>query len=328
MKHETINVLILSAGRRVELTRCFIRARDELDVQGKIVAVDICELAPALYFADAFYLVPRVTEDTYVQSLIDICNKENICLIVPTIDTELLILMENREYIESNTQAKILLSNDDVIRICRDKNNTQRFFENNGFGVPVRYTVENIEKQQISFPLFIKPKDGSSSINAYKVNSMKELRFFAEYIEQPIIQEFISGTEYSVDVFCDFEGNLVTVVPRERIAMRGGEIAKGKIVKDRKLIDDVKKMIEILKPIGQITIQCMKTEIGIVYIEINPRFGGGAPMSIAAGADSCKNLYRLLRGEKLSYYEDYTENICLRFDDCIFFNMNMEKLDD
>mgnify|MGYP003310279869 CR=1 FL=1 len=117
-------------------------------------------------------------------------------------------------------------------------------------------------------------------------------------------------------------------VPRQRIATRSGEIIKGRIVKDREIIENVKRLLEVLKPIGQITIQCMKTDDGIKYIEINPRFGGGAPMSITAGANSCENLYRLLMGQQLEYNEEYKENLLfLRFDSSIALNENMEKID-
>lgn len=194
------------------------------------------------------------------------------------------------------------------------------------FGIPKKI---NINDKNIKFPLFIKPIDGSSSINTFKVNNMDELKFFSSYINKPIIQEFIEGEEYTVDAFLDFDSNVITIVPRKRIATRSGEISKGKIVKDREIINDIKKVLQLLKPIGQITIQCMKTDKGIKYIEMNPRFGGGAPMSIKAGANSCENLYRILQNEKLSYNENYKENITfLRFDSAIMLNEKMEKIND
>ena len=323
------NILILSAGRRVELIKCFKKAANELNIKSKIVAADLAENAPALYFADNKYLVPRIGEKEYIKSIIDICNKEKIDLIVPTIDTELLILSKEKKYIENNTKARVLVSDENVIKICRDKIETQHFFEKNGFGVPKQIKEEDIKKNSISFPVFIKPLNGSSSINTFKICNMKELEFFYNYIEQPIVQEFITGEEYTIDCFLDFEGNPITIVPRRRIATRSGEIIKGKIVKDREIINDIKKLLEILKPIGQITIQCMKTKEGIKYIEINPRFGGGAPMSIKAGANSCKNLYRLLNNENLYYNEEYRDNLYfLRFDDAIMLDENMEIIND
>ena len=321
------NVLVLSAGRRVELINCFKNARDKIGVRGNIVAADCSELAPAMYFADMNELVPRISEgEAYIESIIDICNRLDISLVVPTIDTELLLLAENREKIESETNAKVLISDYRVIDICRNKKNTQKFMEENGFLVPRMLTDEEMDNGELSFPLFIKPLDGSSSINAFKVNNKEELDTYRKLIDKPIVQEFMEGTEFTVDVFLDFDSNVITCVPRVRLATRSGEIAKGLIVRDKEIVEDVLKLMKVLQPIGHITVQCMKTKRGIEYIEINPRFGGGAPMSIMAGADSCANLYRLLAGEKLTYNEDYRDNLTfLRFDQSIMLNENMER---
>lgn len=322
-----LNVLILSAGRRVELVNCFKEAAKIEGVNSKIITADISNTAPATFFADKKYIVPRIQEDGYIEAIIDICKKEDIKLVIPTIDTELLILAENKELIENETSAKVMISNKRAIEICRNKINTNKFFEENGFGVPKEITEEDIKNKEYSFPLFIKPFNGSSSINTFKVKNEEELEFFKKYIDNPIIQEFIEGKEYTIDAFVDFDGNPITIVPRERIATRGGEIAKGMIVKDRELIEVSKKVIKALDPIGHITLQCMKTKDGVKFIEINPRFGGGAPMSIKAGANSPANLFKILRGEKLKYNEDYQENmLSLRFDSAIFLNEKGELI--
>lgn len=319
-----MNILIMSAGRRVELINLFKETAQNLNINSKIIAADISNTAPAIYFADKFYLIPRIGEEKYIDSIIDICIKENIKLIIPTIDTELRILSLSKNLIEEKTSAKLLVSNIDVINICRDKRNTQKFFEENNFGVPKEYSLD---ETNVNFPVFIKPIDGSSSVNTFKVNNMEELNFFKNYIKNPMIQEFIEGEEYTVDAFLDFYSNPISIVPRRRIQTRAGEIIKGKIIKDKEIINDVKRLLEILKPIGQITIQCMKTKNGIEYIEINPRFGGGAPMSILAGANSCEYLYKLLMGEKLDYNENYNENLTfLRFDNSIVLDENMNLI--
>lgn len=322
-----INVLILSAGRRVELINCFKRAKERLKIKGSIVAADASELAPALYFADINEIVPRISDnDGYIKAIVNICRNFNISLIVPTIDTELLLLSERKAEIEE-TGAKVLISDERVTKICRDKKNTQEFLEQNGFLVPHMLGEEELKKpEKLSYPLFIKPRDGSSSINAFQVHNAEELGMYLKLIENPIVQEYIEGTEYTIDAFLDFESNLITAVPRVRIATRSGEIAKGVIKKDREIIEDIRKLMDKLRPIGHITVQCKKTKRGIEYIEINPRFGGGAPMSIMAGADSCENLYRLLRGEKLKYTEKYRENLTfLRFDQSIMLNEEMKR---
>ena len=319
-----INVLVLSAGRRVELIKCFKRAASELKVTGKVIAVDCSDTAPALYFADKYRLVPRIDSGRYVDAVIDVCNEESVSLIVPTIDTELLLLAENRERIEKETNARLLISDLSVIQICRNKLNTQKYMEEHGFKVPHLYTKEELEKDDIGFPLFVKPVDGSSSIDTYKVENREQLNAILTLVKDPMVQDYMVGEEYTIDVFLDFGSNIITMVPRLRMATRSGEIAKGRIVKDTEIIEDVTRLMKELKPIGHITVQCRKTDRGIEYIEINPRFGGGAPMSIMAGADSCSNLYRLLRGEVLTYNDDYRENVIfLRFDSSIMLNEDL-----
>lgn len=317
------NIMILSVGRRVELVNCFHNAinrlkKDYPDFDSKIVAADLSDKAPAGFFADIYETIPRIGAPGYLERIIELCNTYDVKLIVPTIDTELLLLAENKTMIESSTAAKVLVSDLPVIQICRDKTKTCAFLEEHGFLVPKQITKEMIAGKEYSLPLFIKPLNGSSSINAFKVNTEKELDFFMEYIDQPILQEFMEGKEYSIDAFLDFESNLITAVARERLAVRSGEIAKGLVVKDEEVLASVKSLLAVLKPIGHITVQCMKTTDGIKYIEINPRFGGGAPMSIMSGADSCENLFRLLMGQKLQYNEDYCEgDLYLRFDQSI-----------
>lgn len=319
-----INVLILSAGRRVELVNCFKKAAGELKISGSVFAADCSLTAPALYFADKFRQVPRIDSGEYIKALIDICNEDNISLVVPTIDTELLLLAENRKKMEEKTNARILVSDLSVVNICRNKLNTQSYMEEHGFKVPHLYTAQELRNDNIKYPLFVKPIDGSSSIDTYKVNNRQELDAILTLVKNPMVQDYMDGEEYTIDVFLDFDGKIITMVPRLRIAVRSGEILKGRIVKDAAIMEDVRRLMKELKPIGHITVQCRKTYRGIEYIEINPRFGGGAPMSIMAGADSCKNLYRLLRGEVLTYNEDYRDNVTfLRFDSSIMLNEDM-----
>ena len=315
-----INVLILSAGRRVELVKLFKEARDRLGYGGKVVAVDLSDTAPALYFADEHYFLPRIGADGYIDKLIEICKTCKINLIVPTIDTELMLLAEEREHIERETGALINIGSKECVDICCDKTLTAEFFAENGFNAPYTYTEEELNEGKYSFPLFIKPRDGSSSINAFKVENEQQLRFFLSYVKKPIVQECVNGKEYTVDAFIDFEGNIISVVPRIRLAVRSGEILKGEIDMNEAIISDVTKMIKKLRPSGHITVQGFFGEDEIMrYIEINPRFGGGAPMSIRAGADTCEWLYRIVAGEKIdaSKVKIADGAVYVRFDDSV-----------
>lgn len=314
-----INILFSSVGRRVELVKAFRDASKELDVKSKLVGVDMDELAPALRFVDSMYKVPRLNSEDFIPTIIDICKKEKINLIVPTLDTELLLYAQNKKIIEEKSGAKVMVSDEKVISIIRNKVKTYEFLRENGFNVPKLITEIEIKNNDYEFPLFIKPLDGSSSINNFKINNEKELKFFKEYVPNPMIQEFVAGQEYCVDVFSDFEGNAITVVPKARLAHRGGEITKAKVIKDRELIEIGKKIVDILKPVGEINFDCIKTDNGISIIEINGRFAGGSPISFKAGANSPKNLYKYLLGEKLNYNQNYEDGfIALRFDDAVF----------
>ena len=309
------NILILSAGRRVELVTLFKKAAKDLNLKSTVVAADCSNTAPALYFADKMIILPRIDDPAYIDAIIESSKKERIKLIVPTIDTDLMLLSKNQDYIFEKSGAKVLISSEKVITICRDKIKTHYYLEENGFNVPKLYEKDY---QNILYPVFIKPVDGSSSINAFKVNSRDELDNYLKLIKKPMIQEYISGEEFTVDVFLDFDSKIISIVPRLRMQVRGGEISKGKIIKNRLVIDEIMKLMRALKPIGHITVQLMLTDKGIKFIEINPRFGGGAPMSIESGANSCINLYKLLLNEKLTYNEDYEENLVfLRYDKSI-----------
>lgn len=316
-----INILFSSVGRRVELVNAFRKAKDELGIKSTLVGADMDELAPALSFVDKKYIVPRILSDEFIPSIIEICKKENISLIIPTLDTELIPYAKNKELIERETGAKVMISNESVIEIIRNKIKTYEFLKENGFNAPKLITDKEIKENDYKFPLFIKPLDGSSSVNNFKINNMKELEFFREYVPNPIIQEFSDGIEYCVDVFTDLEGNLISISPKERIAHRGGEITKAKIVKDEEIIYVAKRLVEVLKPKGEINFDCIKTKDGINIIEINGRFAGGAPISFKGGANSPLYLYKLLNGEKIKFNENINYGmIGLRFDSAIYIN--------
>ena len=181
--------------------------------------------------------------------------------------------------------------------------------------------MDNSEEYVGGFPAFIKPKDGSSSINAFKVSNEDELNVYCNIVPDYIIQPFVSGTEYTIDIFCNFEGDPIYITPRIRLAVRSGEVLKTKIVQDQKIIDEMKQLVADYKPCGAITVQMIRDDLTKedYYIEINPRFGGGAPLSMKAGADSAEAMIRLLSGEQLCYFDKAAEDgaIYSRFDQSV-----------
>jgi len=313
-----IKLLFTSVGRRIELIKSFKQAAERLGIDCVIYGADISDTAPALMFCDRKEIVCRISNPLYIDVIKEICEREEIDGVIPTIDTDLLLLAKNKEKIES-TGTKVFISAPDKIALCRDKRFTADFFIKCGLKTPV--PVDDVDKYTGGYPCFIKPKDGSSSINAYKVETYDNLITYSGQIDDYIIQPFISGTEYTVDIFCDFDGNPIYITPRERIAVRGGEVLKTKISQDEKIIEECRKLIKEYKPCGALTVQLIREDKtgDDYYIEINPRFGGGAPLSMKAGADSAEALLMLLNGECVCEKQMAASNgaIYSRFDDCV-----------
>ncbi|AEE96755.1 ATP-grasp domain-containing protein [Mahella australiensis] len=308
-------VLFSSVGRRTELIRFFTN-KDGIYVIG----VDVSALAPAAYMCHKFFKVPNFNDAGYVDVLLDICRNEGVSLLIPLHEGEFNVLLQNRRRFE-DAGCRLLLSSEEVISICQDKYNTFLFFQQNGVNTPATILPEEIEYRKTEFPLFIKPRNGMGSRYAYRITDERQLRFFIEYVPCPIVQEFIDGTEYTVDVLCDMEGQVISTVPRERIEVKDGEISKGRTVKDWRIIKATTEVAEKLKAIGPLTIQCIiDKNDNIFFIEINPRFGGGVPLAIEAGVNYPDLLAKMLSGEKINpRIGDFQDNLyILRYINSIY----------
>ena len=323
-----MKILFTSVGRRVELIQEFRKAANELNIELTIIGADIAFDAPALCFCDETQIVCRIRDKNYIPQLLEICESNDVDCLIPTIDTDLLLLAENKKLFEK-IGTKVLISDVDKVQLCRDKNYTADYFISLGLRSPlpvnsVKKFEQLLEQGKISFPAFIKPKDGSSSINAYRVDNLEDLKLYADKIEDYIIQPYISGREYTIDIFCDYDGNPVYITPRERLAVRSGEVLKTRITQDDTMISEMLKLVANYKPCGQITVQLIQDGKSgdNYYIEINPRFGGGAPLSIKAGANSAKAVLKMLNGDKLQYQEKAAKDgaVFSRFDQSICIN--------
>ena len=172
----------------------------------------------------------------------------------------------------------------------------------------------------LKFPLFVKPRFGRGSIGAFRADNARELEFFLSYVPGPVIQEFLSGVEYTIDVFCDFDGNAISAVPRERTVIRAGVIDRGRTVCDRALLDLAAQCAAVLKFEGACNIQCRVVNGRPVIFEINPRFSGGIPLTIAAGADFPRMLIELTLGRPVEpAIGDFTNDLWMTSYESSFF---------
>ena len=311
-----MNILFTGVGRRIELLQAFRNAALVLNKELKIYGADMAGTAPALAYCDYVRRVVTMKDPGYIQNLLDICATDHIDLLIPTIDTDLLVLSENKEQFDE-IGTRVIISAPDKIRICRDKNNTSQFFVDCGLHAPM--PVNDWREYKGGYPAFIKPKDGSSSINAFKVENEEELEVYAGQVEDYIVQPFVDGHEYTIDIFCDWDGEPISIVPRERLQVRAGEVLKTQIYMDPVMIQEMKTLCKAFKPCGPMTVQLIRDDKGIDwYIEINPRFGGGVPLSMKAGARSAEAILKLMDGEEVSYCTEISDGaIYSRFDQSV-----------
>ena len=313
------NILITSASRKVSLVRNFKKA---LGNRGKVIAADINPKSPALYFADDYLIVPRSDDPNFINFIIDFCKNNSIKLIIPTRDEELPLFSKNRDVFDE-IDVKIMVSDVESIEICQDKMKFINFCINNGFGIPKTYNNIN-SRDTNDFPLFLKPVVGKSGVDTFRVDSFENLNEILSRNNDFIVQECVEAPEYTIDLFADFEGNVISAVPRQRVYVWGGESLITKTVKIDLIINESVRLAEKLGLKGHNTIQCFFDGENIKFIEVNPRFGGAASISFEAGANSAEFLIKLLNNEKLdSKIGDFKADlVSLRFVEDYFIDEN------
>lgn len=308
------NILITSAGRRVELVRAFIEQVSLFVPGGKIHAIDCFpHLSSACRMADVSSISPKVDDPSYPEYLLEYALKHNIKLIIPTIDTELLILASEKSRFK-RLGVDIVVSETKLVSLCRDKRKTSELFQSMDIEYPEIYSRGNIK-----FPCFIKPFDGSSSVNSKKIASEFEMSSEDFNNNRMIFMKFIGSEydEYSIDAYYS-NGLLKCLVPRKRLEVRAGEISKGLTVKSW-LYDYLKqRLMNLNGASGCLTIQVFVNDRDrhCVGIEINPRFGGGYPLSFAAGANYPKWLIQeFLLNERVEFFDEWEAGLLmLRYD--------------
>lgn len=283
----------------------------------KIVGLDSESLSAGLYLCDKSYVIPRGNDSRFLKEILKICEKEKPDLILSGPEEEILVLSQNKKLIEKK-RTKILCPNYESVVICADKLKTYNFLKKINIPIPKIFTKKNVK-----FPCIIKPKFGRGGKDVLIVNNKAEMITYLKKIKQPIIQEYIKGTEFSVDVFSDLKGNPLSIIPRIRLSIESGISVKGVTVNDISIINYCKKISKKLGLIGPSCIQCIKNENGIKFIEINTRFGGGAILSLEANPAIITNLIKLAKKQNPSPKMKFKEGlVMLRYYNEVFIDKN------
>ena len=250
-----IRILFTCVGRRIELLQAFREASVMRGSDVRLYGADADATAPALAWCDVTCSLCAIGDDEYVPQLLELCRSEDINLVVPTIDTDLRKLSEARTAFEAQG-TRVLVSDSDKVKLCHDKLLTSSLFESCGLRTPEAFV--DWHDYAGSYPCFVKPRCGSGSIDAYCVSGRDQLELVAGAIPECIVQPFVEGCQYTVDVFCDYEGGFISAVPRERVEVRAGEVSKTRIDMDHRIIEEAKLLAERVRPRGPMTIQLIR----------------------------------------------------------------------
>lgn len=315
-----INILITSCSRDVTLIKTF-RAAQFNHGGGKVIAADISPMAAALYFADEYVMVPRSENEQFIPHLVDLCRQKEIKLVISSRDAELSVLSKAKQQFEA-VGTRVMAADYDTLKICQDKRLFCKFCEENGIPIPKTYYDSDEVEIKDNSSVFIKPVTGAGSVKIHKASTPKEFQLLKEiYRDDFLVQEYIDWDEYTVDLFADFEGQIISVIPRERVRTVGGESYIGKTIKSDKIINESIRLAKKLELIGHNTLQCFFNGKEVKFIEVNPRFGGGANLGFHSGANTPELLIRILQGEKIEpVIGQIRENvIMLRYTQDVFF---------
>ncbi len=282
-------VLFTCAGQRVDIVGAFGRAG------ATTIATDVNPLAPALYHADRYELVPRIDDPDYVPALRRLVDEHDVTLIVPLTDLDQATLARAR----GELGALVLLPEADVVERVADKYLCHVMLEELGVPSPPTWLPEDVPVDVV-FPVLVKARTGFGSRHIYRAADRPQLDFFLGYTPMSsIVQACLAGEEFSIDVFCDLDGRCLNAIPRTMIESKGGESIKGMTIRDETLIRFGCFVAETLKLVGPANVQCFREPDGTHLVtDINPRFGGGFPLPLAAGGRYPELALALARGER------------------------------
>jgi carbamoyl-phosphate synthase large subunit len=261
--------------------------------------------------ADSSEVLPEANHSAYIDRLFEIIKSHNIKVLMPTSGFDIYPYSENRQRL-AEIGAYAVVSDRNTLEICRDKTLTYQSLSSNAkFEVP--FTTTNPEKVR-SFPVIAKPQFGKGSRDVLKINDESGLEYISSKFDNMIFQEFLPGTEYTIDVLSDLNKKPLMAVPRIRIQTKAGISTKGKIIRDADMETNCMKIAEHVGIRGPCCIQMKKSSEGVVkLIEINPRLGGGTIFTALAGANFPAMILDMVNGKEISHLPNVSEITVIRY---------------
>lgn len=264
-----------------------------------MIAADMGDLSAGFLLSDARHLVPGASAPDFVATVRDICRRESVQVVFPIIDEELQVFADHAEEFRREG-IRVITNSPETVRIANEKILTAHRCSELGIATPRLFVHEDLANRSLPFPLIIKPRNGRGSTDVHLIQNRRELEFFLDYVPDAMIQQFIEGTEYTIDVLTDFDGELLSVVPKERMMVKSGMQTKGRTVNDRELLDYGGRIAREFRLSPRANIQCIRDRAGKIWlIEINPKFAASLPFTVAAGVNAPLLLLKLHLGQKV-----------------------------
>lgn len=316
-------ILFSSAGRRNQLLRCFREDAQRLRIALRVLAADANPaMSAACLAADASFPVPRCSDPAFVPALVEICARERVALLIPTIDTELAVLSLNRAQFAA-VGTRVVVSALEIVALAGNKLESAKRLKEAGIPTPETMALRDYLRNSGSLrePVIAKPNGGSASIGIVRPRHPRELAGLNP--DDYIVQELWKGREFTVNVFFDQAGRLRSTVPHERLEVRAGEVSKGTTRQMPALAAVAEKLARILPgAAGPLCFQAVVADSGeLAVFEINARFGGGYPLAHRAGARFSQWLLEEAAGLPSSANANWRAGVTmLRYDDAVFID--------
>lgn len=293
-----LTVYISSAGAINGIN--VIKALEKSDLDIRFIAGDCNPLSAGLYIADRGYVVPRADDPEFIPTVIDICKRERVDIALPIYSADFpAFTMHLKDFKKEG--IKTYAPSLGAWEICSNKLKVINYLESLGIPCPKAWNIEDalINRKDLSYPLFLKLNHGSGTKNVKIIRTPLDLEYHAG--PEFVVQEYIDGEEYTVDIISDLKGRMIGASPRKRLKIYGGLSVCGMTVDDKDILNYSRGIVESLRLPGPSNIQCKRDgNGGLKFYDINPRFAsGGLPLAAAAGLNSPELLIKMLMGMKI-----------------------------
>jgi len=275
-----MNVLLSSVSRKVSLARTWLKACQKREAV--LIVGDMNPDCAGMYEGMDSIKLPALDSESFRPILKAACLKFNVSLVVNKRDEEVLAFAEWKDEFAKDG-VRLLAPSLETVKLCQDKILFADWCLKHGFKVPCIY-----DSYTLAFPAFMRSRKGKGGSAAVRVPHFEDFRYYLKRFgpEDTITQEFIRAPEYSIDVFALEDGTVISAVCRQRIQMVAGESWHTMTIRDDALQAEAVRLSQALKLTGHAVLQCFVKDGEILWIEVNPRFGGASALAFEAGCDS------------------------------------------